>query len=98
MYYVKIKDKTKFTKQDKNNETIILTKIIMIFLNKYRTKSCRTINCTHKKKALLYSLLAFDASICSTMAFPPLGNYSKCDQVSDLWQQLELASELESDI
>ena len=24
--------------------------------------------------------------------------YSKCDQASDLWQQLELASELESDI
>ena len=24
--------------------------------------------------------------------------YSKCDQVSDLWQQLELASELESGI
>ena len=24
--------------------------------------------------------------------------YSKCDQVSDLWQQLELASELESDL
>ena len=24
--------------------------------------------------------------------------YSKCDQASDLWQQLELASELESDL
>ena len=24
--------------------------------------------------------------------------YSKCDQVSDLWQQLELVSELESDL
>ena len=24
--------------------------------------------------------------------------YSKCDQVSDLWQELELASELESDL
>ena len=24
--------------------------------------------------------------------------YSKCDQVSDLWQQFELASELESDL
>ena len=24
--------------------------------------------------------------------------YSKCDQTSDLWQQLELASELESDV
>ena len=24
--------------------------------------------------------------------------YSKCDQVSDLWQKLELASELESDL
>ena len=24
--------------------------------------------------------------------------YSKCDRASDLWQQLELASELESDL
>ena len=24
--------------------------------------------------------------------------YSKCDQASDLWQQLELASDLESDL
>ena len=24
--------------------------------------------------------------------------YSKCDQASDLWQQLDLASELESDL
>ena len=24
--------------------------------------------------------------------------YSKCDQASDVWQQLELASELESDL
>ena len=24
--------------------------------------------------------------------------YSKCDQASDLWQQLELATELESDL
>ena len=24
--------------------------------------------------------------------------YSKCDQASDLWQQLELASELDSDL
>ena len=24
--------------------------------------------------------------------------YSKCDKMSDLWQQLELASELESDL
>ena len=24
--------------------------------------------------------------------------YSKCDQASDLWQQLQLASELESDL
>ena len=24
--------------------------------------------------------------------------YSKCDHVSDLWQQLKLASELESDL
>ena len=25
-------------------------------------------------------------------------HYSKCDQASDLWQQLELASELETDL
>ena len=25
-------------------------------------------------------------------------HYSKCDQASDLWQQLELASEFESDL
>ena len=25
-------------------------------------------------------------------------HYAKCDQVSDLWQQLELASEFESDL
>ena len=43
---------TKFTKQDKNNETITLTKIIIIFLNKYPTKGCETINFTHKKKTL----------------------------------------------
>lgn len=28
-----IKDKAKFTKQDKNHDTIILMKIIIIFLN-----------------------------------------------------------------
>ena len=32
-------------------------------------------------------IYADDASLCS-----------KCDQASDLWQQLELASELESDV
>ena len=33
------------------------------------------------------AIYADDTSLCS-----------KCDQVSDLWQQLELASELESDL
>ena len=33
-----------------------------------------------------------DDVICNT------GLYSKCDQASDLWQQLESASELESDL
>ena len=32
-------------------------------------------------------IYAYDITICS-----------KCDQASDLWQQLELASELESDL
>ena len=48
---VKIKDNSKFSKQDKNNETIMLTKIIIIFLNKYPAKCCRTINVTHKKRS-----------------------------------------------
>ena len=40
-----------------------------------------------------------DEVICDTAIYPddiPL--YSKCDWASDLWQQLELASELESDL
>ena len=34
--------------------------------------------------------------ILLSMLMAPL--YCKCDQASDLWQQLELASELESDL
>ena len=36
--------------------------------------------------------------ICNVMYADGTTLYSKCDQASDLWQQLELASELESDL
>ena len=37
--------------------------------------------------------------ICNIVIYPDDSTlYSKCDQASDLWQQLELASELESDL
>ena len=37
--------------------------------------------------------------ICNSAIYADDTNlYSKCDQASDLWQQLELASELESDL
>ena len=40
-----------------------------------------------------------DDVICDTAIYADDTTlYSKCDQVSDLWQQLELASELESDL
>ena len=41
-----------------------------------------------------------DDGICSIIAIYVDGStlYSKCNQASDLWQQLELASELESDL
>ena len=46
---------------------------------------------------MLVCIICFTA-ICITAIYAddtPL--YSTCDQASDLWQQLELASELESD-
>ena len=40
-----------------------------------------------------------DEVICDTAIYPDdITLYSKCDWASDLWQQLELASELESDL
>ena len=36
--------------------------------------------------------------ICNIAIYADATLYSKCDQASDLWQQLELASELESDL
>ena len=36
--------------------------------------------------------------ICDIAIYADDTLYSKCDQVSDLWQQLELASELEADL
>ena len=48
---------------------------------------------------LLYISDLPDNIICNFAIYPDDTTlYSKCDQVSDLWQQLELASELESDL
>ena len=40
-----------------------------------------------------YTLITFLTMFCDDTTL-----YSKCDQASDLWQQIELASELESDL
>ena len=48
---------------------------------------------------LLYINVLPDDVICNIAIYADDSTlYSKCDQASDLWQQLELASELESDI
>ena len=48
---------------------------------------------------LLYINDLFDDVICDIAIYAEDTTlYSKCDQASDLWQQLELASELESDL
>ena len=48
---------------------------------------------------LLYSNDLPDNVICNIAIYADdTTRYSKCDQASDLWQQLELASELESDL
>ena len=48
---------------------------------------------------LLYINDLPDAVICNIAIYADDTTlYSKCDQASDLWQQLELASELESDL
>ena len=48
---------------------------------------------------LLYINELLDNVICDIAIYADDTTlYSKCDQVSDLWQQLELASELESDL
>ena len=48
---------------------------------------------------LLYINDFLDDIICNiTIYADDTTLYSKCDQASDLWQQLELASELESDL
>ena len=48
---------------------------------------------------LLYINDIPDDVICNTAIYADDTTlYSKCDQASDLWQQLELASELESDL
>ena len=48
---------------------------------------------------LLYINDLPDNVICSIAVYADVTTlYSKCDQASDLWQQLELASDLESDL
>ena len=48
---------------------------------------------------LLYINYLHDDVICNIVIYADDTTlYSKCNQVSDLWQQLELASELESDL
>ena len=48
---------------------------------------------------LLYINDLLDDVICDIATYADDTTlYSKCDQASDLWQQLELASELESDL
>ena len=48
---------------------------------------------------LLYINDFLDDVICNIVIYADDTTlYSKCDQASDLWQQLELASELESDL
>ena len=47
---------------------------------------------------LLYINDLRDDVICDIGIYAYTTLYFKCDQASDLWQQLELASELESDL
>ena len=48
---------------------------------------------------LLYSNDLPDNVICNIATYADDTTlYSKCDRASDLWQQLELATELESDL
>ena len=49
------------------------------------------------RRFLLYINDLLDV-ICNTVIYADSTLYSKCDQVSDLWQELELATELESDL
>ena len=47
----------------------------------------------------LFLLYIYNDAICNIAIYADDTTlYSKCDQASDLWQQLELASELESDL
>ena len=39
-----------------------------------------------------------DDLICNIVIYVAVTLYSKCDQASDPWQQIELAPELESDL
>ena len=48
---------------------------------------------------LLYINELLDDVICNIVIYTDDATlYSDCDQASDLWQELELASELESDL
>ena len=52
-----------------------------------------------KKSKQLYINNLRDDVFCDNAIYADDTNlYSKCDQASDLWQQLELASEVESDL
>ena len=42
--------------------------------------------------------MTFHDVICDIAIYDDTTLYSKCDQASDLWQQLELTSEFESDL
>ena len=53
----------------------------------------------HPTLFLLYINELSDDVICNIAIYAvDTTLYSKCDQASDLWRQLELASELESDL
>lgn len=52
-----LKKVLEFPKQGRNHETIMLTKIITIFLKKYPKKNCRTIHFRHVILAHLNSIL-----------------------------------------
>ena len=52
----------------------------------------------HFSSYILMTFLMMLSAVLLFMLMIYTALYSKCDQVSDLWQQLELASELESDL
>ena len=58
-----------------------------------------SLNLPNFQACLLYINNLPDDDICNIAIYADDTTlYSKCDQASDLWQQLELASELESNL